>query len=60
MADTLLDPQSEIYQYLRPARVRALFDLHKSGRQDNHKILFSLVLFEQWLRTHESAVASIS
>src|ERR1700722_1770774 len=56
MADTLLDPQSEIYQYLRPARVRALFDLHKSGRQDNHKILFSLVLFEQWLRVQENSM----
>jgi asparagine synthase (glutamine-hydrolysing) len=55
MADTLLDPQSEIYQYLRPARVRVLFDLHKSGRQDNHKILFSLVLFEQWLRVQETS-----
>jgi asparagine synthase (glutamine-hydrolysing) len=58
MADTLLDPESMIYQYLRPPRVRALFDLHASGRQDNHKILFSLVLFEQWLRTHESAVVA--
>lgn len=60
MADTLLDPQSEIYQYLRPARVRELFELHKSGRQDNHKILFSLVLFEQWLRTQETAAVAVN
>ena len=23
---------------------------HQSGRQDNHKLLFSLVMIEQWLR----------
>ena len=55
MSDSLLDPESEIYQFLRPARVRELFELHKSGRQDNHKILFSLALFEQWLRTAHDA-----
>jgi asparagine synthase (glutamine-hydrolysing) len=58
MADTLLDSGSKIFQYLRPAQVRALFERHASGRQDNHKILFSLVLFEQWLRTHEDAMVA--
>jgi asparagine synthase (glutamine-hydrolysing) len=58
MADTLLDSQSKIFQYLRPTQVRALFERHASGRQDNHKILFSLVLFEQWLRTHEDAMVA--
>jgi len=58
MADTLLDPGSKIFQYLRPTQVRLLFERHASGRQDNHKILFSLVLFEQWLRTHEDAVVA--
>jgi asparagine synthase (glutamine-hydrolysing) len=58
MADTLLDPGSKIFQYLRPTQVRALFERHASGRQDNHKILFSLVLFEQWLRTHEEAMVA--
>ena len=56
MADTLLDPESRIYQYLRASSVRELIDLHASGRQDNHKILFSLVLFEEWLRAHEQPV----
>jgi asparagine synthase (glutamine-hydrolysing) len=60
MADSLLDPESEIYQFLRPSRVRELFELHKSGRQDNHKILFSLALFEQWLRTQETSVPAIN
>ncbi len=60
MAETLLDGGSKIYQYLSPGPVRALFEQHASGRQDNHKILFSLVLFEEWLRTHEEPVAALS
>jgi len=59
MADTLLDPQSRIYQYLRAPSVRQLFNLHAAGRQDNHKILFSLVLFEEWLRTHEEPAVAV-
>jgi asparagine synthase (glutamine-hydrolysing) len=59
MADSLLDSSSRIYQYLRPQAVRELFMQHSSGRQDNHKILFSLVVFEEWLRIHEeTAVAA--
>jgi len=50
MADVLTDPQSNIYRYLRQPVVRELFEQHASGRHDNHKILFSLVLFEEWLR----------
>jgi asparagine synthase (glutamine-hydrolysing) len=56
MTDTLLDGGSRIYQYLRATAVRELFERHASGRQDNHKILFSLVVFEQWLRAHEAPV----
>lgn len=53
MADTLLDRESKMYRYLRPAAVRALFEQHASGRNDNHKILFSLIVFEEWLRASE-------
>lgn len=60
MTDTLLDRGSRIYQYLRPAAVRGLFEQHASGRQDNHKVLFSLVLFEQWLRAHEAPVEALN
>jgi asparagine synthase (glutamine-hydrolysing) len=59
MADTLRDPGSKIYQYLRPTAVSELFEQHASGRQDNHKILFSLVLFEEWLRMHEEPVTAL-
>ena len=61
MADSLLDNSSHIYQYLRPQAVRELFRQHSAGQNDNHKVLFSLVVFEEWLRTHEeTAVASLS
>ena len=60
MADSLLDSGSRIYQYLRPEAVRELFLQHSGGRHDNHKVLFSLVVFEEWLRTHEEPVATLS
>ena len=60
MADTLLDRGSRIYQYLRPTAVRELFEQHACGQQNNYKILFSLVVFEEWLRVHEEPVATLS
>ena len=56
--ETLRDTSSKIYQYLRPAAVRELCEQHASGQRDNHKILFSLVLFEEWLRMHDEPVAA--
>src|ERR1700723_3221064 len=46
MSEMLLDSDSRIYEYLNPTAVRKLFEQHSTGRNDNHKILFSLVLFE--------------
>jgi asparagine synthase (glutamine-hydrolysing) len=60
MAETLLDSSSKIYEYLRADAVRELFEQHSSGREDNHKILFSLVVFEEWLRAHESPVPALT
>ena len=60
MADTLLDNGSRIYQYLRPQPVRDLFEQHAAGRNDNHKVLFSLAVFEEWLRTYEEPLVSLS
>jgi hypothetical protein len=34
--------------------VKRLLDDHRSRKQDNHKVLFSLVMFEQWLRQARS------
>ena len=52
MEDLLLDRQSHIFNYLQPAAVRELLDQHRSGASDNHKILFSLVVLEEWLRAN--------
>ena len=52
--DTLLDGNSLMYNTLNPAPVKKLLEEHQSRRQDNHKLLFSLVMFEQWLRTVRS------
>jgi asparagine synthase (glutamine-hydrolysing) len=60
MSQTLLDGNSRIYQYLRPSAVKNMFEQHASGRQDHHKILFSLVVFEEWLRKQEEPVAAFS
>jgi len=54
MGTVLRDEQSLIYKYLRPAAVHVLVKDHLSGRQDNHKILFSLVVLEEWLRNLSS------
>ena len=60
MSETLLDDSSRMYQYLRASAVRELFEQHSSGQEDNHKMLFSLVVFEEWLRAHESPVAAMA
>jgi asparagine synthase (glutamine-hydrolysing) len=48
--DILLDSSSFMFQFLRPEAVRQLLKEHVSGKSDNYKILFSLVVFEEWLR----------
>jgi asparagine synthase (glutamine-hydrolysing) len=52
----LLDRESLIYRLLEPKAVQRLLDDHRSDRQDNHKLLFSLVMFEQWLRQCRSTL----
>jgi asparagine synthase (glutamine-hydrolysing) len=52
MAYIFMDGQSKMYQYLRPHSVQQLYKEHASGWCDNHKILFSLIVFEEWLRVH--------
>jgi asparagine synthase (glutamine-hydrolysing) len=48
--ELLLDPFSLMYEFLRPEAVAGLLHDHTTTRQDNHKLLFSLVVLEQWLR----------
>jgi asparagine synthase (glutamine-hydrolysing) len=50
LPDLLLNESSLMFSMLEPDSVRKLLNAHRSGRQDNHKLLFSLVMLEQWLR----------
>jgi len=50
LPEMLLDESSLMFGLLKPEPVRKLLEAHRSGRQDNHKLLFSLVMVEQWLR----------
>ena len=65
-SELLSDTSSLMFQLLKPEPVQTLLKDHQSGRQDNHKLLFSLVMFEQWLRgirarqTHTASGLSIS
>jgi asparagine synthase (glutamine-hydrolysing) len=60
MEEILLNGDSQIYKYLRPSAVKQMYQEHRSGQNDNHKILFSLVVFEEWLRAHEEPVGALS
>ena len=51
LSEVLLDENSFVFGLLDPKPVRRLLEGHQSGRQDNHKLLFSLVMIEQWLRS---------
>src|SRR5438270_1215783 len=64
LSELLLDDSSPMYDLLEREPIRKLLSEHRSGRQDNHKLLFSLVMVEQWLRLtasnrEQSAKASI-
>ena len=54
LSETLLDETSLMFGLLDPKPVRRLLEGHQSGRQNNHKLLFSLVMVEQWLRRTEA------
>lgn len=51
MLEYIGDRESRMYRFLQPPAVQRLLAEHRAGRQDYHKILFSLAVFEQWLRS---------
>jgi asparagine synthase (glutamine-hydrolysing) len=59
MEETILDSSSCMYQFLRPSAVQEMLRQHKAGKSDFHKILFSLVLFEQWLRVQTQSTSAV-
>ncbi len=50
LQEMLRDESSMMFGMLNPKPVSRLLGEHRSGNQDNHKLLFSLVMLEQWLR----------
>jgi asparagine synthase (glutamine-hydrolysing) len=50
LPEVLIDESSLMFDLLKPGPVRKLMEDHRSGRQDNHKLLFSLVMLEHCLR----------
>jgi asparagine synthase (glutamine-hydrolysing) len=48
--EVLLDESSLMFSLIDPKSVQRLLETHQLGRHDNHKLLFSLVMLEQWLR----------
>lgn len=50
LSDMLTNDQSLMFELLKPEPIRKLLKEHQSGRHDHHKLLFSLVMFEQWWR----------
>jgi asparagine synthase (glutamine-hydrolysing) len=58
MDSMFLDTTSLMYQFLDPSAVQRLHSEHRSGAADNHKVLFSLVVLEQWLRTAATTMQS--
>jgi asparagine synthase (glutamine-hydrolysing) len=47
----LFDMQSLTCGILRPAEVMRLLIEHITRQKDNYKILFSILVFEEWLRS---------
>ena len=60
MESILLDPSAEMYRFLKSKTVDDLLSAHRSGAKDHHKILFSLVVFELWLRSQSLSSQSPS
>ncbi len=50
--DTLLDENSHIYDILHYDSIENLINTHQAGKQDNHKMLFSLIALEEILRSY--------
>jgi len=50
VSEYLDDPRSQLYRLIDPKAVDRLRKEHTRRKSDQHKILFSLVVLEQWLR----------
>lgn len=57
LGSRLRDRSSLIFEYLQPDAVQGLLADHVACRRDNHKLLYSLVVLEEWLRIDRCAAA---
>jgi len=55
VAERLLDPQSPLYEYLRPDPVRELLSRHQSASVDASPQIWALLTLESWLRQERAA-----
>jgi asparagine synthase (glutamine-hydrolysing) len=55
LPEALRDKNSLMFELLDPGSVDKLLKAHQTRRHDNHKLLFSLVMFEHWLRGTRTA-----
>jgi asparagine synthase (glutamine-hydrolysing) len=58
LTSVLRDRGSLIFDLLDPAAVQRLLDEHQDRRMDNHKVLFSLVVLEEWMRGNDALRAA--
>jgi asparagine synthase (glutamine-hydrolysing) len=67
LPELLSDRNFLMFELLKPEPAQKLLSDHRSGREDDHKLLFSLVMLEQWLRgtwssmrpwSYESAISN--
>jgi asparagine synthase (glutamine-hydrolysing) len=48
--DTLLGTTARIIQYFRRDRIQKALEDHRTGRKDNHRLIWQLVVLEEWHR----------
>jgi asparagine synthase (glutamine-hydrolysing) len=53
--DTLLSANSHIHQYFNRATIQQLLKEHSSNKKDHHRVLWQLVVLEEWLQ-RQSAI----
>jgi asparagine synthase (glutamine-hydrolysing) len=51
LSDYLSDSASKVYGFMDRAAVLRMLDAHRSKRGDYYKLLFSVVVLEEWLRS---------
>ena len=54
LSNYLFDNNSLMFEFLEPTAINRLLEEHRTRKCDNHKLLFSLIVFEEWLRSNQS------